>query len=284
MAEKIMRPFGLSVQLNQLNEEFFAACREAGVYSVEISLRPDQYPTLDWEAVADMLRKNGIVINSVHLPFSRTLSISHPEKENRNESMELNCAIMRSAAAHGVKIAVVHPSTEPNEEEDRPRIMQYAKDNLKILAELAAELGMTVAVEDLPRTCLGRNSDDMLDLLSADSRLRACFDTNHLLSQPIADCVRAIGDKIITLHVSDYDFIDERHLLPGELDIDWAQFMDLLDEIGYTGVFTYEVNGAAENKFVRREAALTPEDYRKNYESLVKREKPAIPAGEIIYR
>ncbi|MBE6560893.1 MAG: sugar phosphate isomerase/epimerase [Ruminococcaceae bacterium] len=284
MAEQIMRSFGLSVQLGQLNDEFFAACRKSGVYSVEISLRPDQYPTLDWDALADMTHKNGIVINSVHLPFSRTLSISHPEKENRDKSMELNCSIMRKAAAHGVPIAVIHPSTEPNEEEDRPRIMQYAKDNLKILAELAAELSMAVAVEDLPRTCLGRNSADMLELLSADSRLRACFDTNHLLSQPIADCVRAIGDKIVTLHVSDYDFIDERHLLPGELDIDWAQFMDLLDEIGYTGVFTYEVSGGAENKYIRRKADLTPEDYRRNYDSLVKREKPVIPAGEIIYR
>ena len=284
MAEKIIRPFGISVSIDNLHQAYFAACHEAGVYSVEISLRPQQYPTLDWDALTELIQKNGLVINSVHLPFSRTLSISHPEKENRDESMALNCAIMRAAAAHGVKIAVVHPSTEPNEEEDRPRIMGYAKENLKILAELGAEIGMTVAVEDLPRTCLGRNSADMLELLSADSRLRACFDTNHLLSQPIADCVRAIGDKIVTLHVSDYDFIDERHLLPGELDIDWAEFMDLLDEIGYTGVFTYEVNGAAENKFIRREAALTPADYRKNYDSLVMREKPVVPAGEIIYR
>ncbi len=284
MQEKIMRPFGHSVSIDYLNDAYFAACHEAGVYSVEISLRPAQYPDLDWASLAEMIRKNGLVINSVHLPFSRTLSISHPEKANRDESMELNISIMRAAAAHGVKIAVVHPSTEPNAEEDRPRIMQYAKDNLKILAEIGAEVGMVVAVEDLPRTCLGRDAADMLELLSADDRLRACFDTNHLLSQPIAECVRAIGDKIVTLHVSDYDFIDERHLLPGELDIDWAEFMDLLDEVGYTGVFTYEVSGAAENKYIRREAALTPEDYRKNYDSLVKREKPVIPKGEILYR
>lgn len=279
-----VRPFGHSVSIDYLNDAYFAACRDAGVYSVEISLSPNHYPILNWDALAEMVRKNGLVINSVHLPFSRKLSISHPEKENREQSMELNISIMRAAAAHGVKIAVVHPSTEPNTEEDRPRIMAYAKDNLKILAQIGAELGMTVAVEDLPRTCLGRNSADMLELLSADDRLRVCFDTNHLLSQPIAECVRAIGDKIVTLHVSDYDFIDERHLLPGELDIDWVEFMDLLDEIGYTGVFTYEVSGGAQNRYIRRNAALTPEDYRKNYDSLVKREKPVIPEGEILYR
>lgn len=278
------RPFGLSVHYADLNEAFFAACRDAGVYSVEISLTPAQYPTLDWEGVSEMIRRNGLIINSVHLPFSRTVNIAEFDRANRDATMELDHAVMRAAAAHGTKIAVVHPSSEPIAEEDRALAMQYAKENLKILADWAQELGMTVAVEDLPRTCLGRDSADMLELLSADSRLRACFDTNHLLSQPIADCVRAIGDKIITLHVSDYDFIDERHLLPGELDIDWAEFMDLLDEIGYAGVFNYEVSGAAENKYIRRAAALSPEDYRKNYESLVKREKPVIPAGEIVYR
>jgi len=283
MAE-IRRPFGLSVHAADLNEAFLAACREAGVYSVEISLSPAQYPALDWDSVADMIHKNGIVINSVHLPFSGTVNIAHLEKANRDATMELDHAVMRSAAAHGTKIAVIHPSSEPIRDEDRALAMQYSRENLRILADWAQELDMTVAVEDLPRTCLGRNSGEMLELLSADSRLRACFDTNHLLSQPIADCVRAIGERIVTLHVSDYDFIDERYLLPGELDIDWAEFMDLLDEIGYAGVFNYEVSGAAENKYIRREAALTPEDYRKNYDSLVKRAKPVIPAGEIVYR
>lgn len=279
-----VRPFGISVHLSDLNEEFLAACREAGVYSLEISLSPAQYPTLDWDAVADLTEKNGLVINSVHLPFSRTMSICHPDKANRDASMALNHEVMRAAAAHGTKIAVVHPSTEPITDDERPILMQYSKDNLRILADWAEELGMIVAVEDLPRTCLGRNSDEMLELVSADERLRICFDTNHLLSQPIADCVRAIGDKIITLHVSDYDFIDERHLLPGELDIDWAEFLDLLDEIGYTGVFTYEVSGDAQNRYVCRKAALTPKDYRNNYDSLVKRDKPVIPEGKILYR
>ena len=279
-----VRPFGISVHLSDLNEGFLAACRESGVYSLEISLSPAQYPTLDWDAVAALIEKNGLVINSVHLPFSRTMSICHPDKANRDASMALNHEVMRAAAAHGTKIAVVHPSTEPITDDERPILMQYSKDNLRILADWAEELGMIVAVEDLPRTCLGRNSDEMLELVSADERLRICFDTNHLLSQPIADCVRAIGDKIVTLHVSDYDFIDERHLLPGELDIDWAEFLDLLDEIGYTGVFTYEVSGDAQNRYICRKAALTPKDYRKNYDSLVKREKPVIPEGEILYR
>jgi len=282
MAENF-RPFGLSVHKEHLNNEYFAACREAGVYSVEISLSPSQYPTLDWNELAAMIHGNGLVINSVHLPFSGDVNIANLDPAKRAATMELDRSVMKAAAAHGTKIAVLHPSSEPISNADRPLAMQYSKENLRLLADYAEELGMIIAVEDLPRTCLGRNGAEMRELLSADPRLRACFDTNHLLSEPIADCVRAIGDKIVTLHVSDYDFIDERHLLPGELDIDWAEFMDLLDEIGYRGVFNYEVSGGAETRYITRAAALTPEDYRKNYESLCRREKPCIPEGKIIY-
>ena len=71
-----------------------------------------------------------------------------------------------------------------------------AKSKLKILAQKAEELGMILAVEDLPRTCLGRNSDEMLELLSADSRLRVCFDTNHLLGEPITDFIKKVNELI----------------------------------------------------------------------------------------
>jgi sugar phosphate isomerase/epimerase len=53
--------------------------------------------------------------------------------------------------------------------------------------------------------------------------------------------VEAIGSRIITLHVSDYDFIDERHLLPGEGKNDWAAIVDALERADYAGPWMYEV-------------------------------------------
>lgn len=285
MSEKIVRSFGFSVYEYNLSEEFFAACRDAGVYSVELSFNtPHFYENMDWDAVCGMITKYGIVIRSVHLPFSGTINIANLEEANRAATMELDRFVLKKAAEYGIPLAVIHPSSEPIADEDRAAAMAYSKENLRLLADFAEPLGITLAVEDLPRTCLGRNSAEMLELLSADARLMACFDTNHLLSEPIADCVRAIGDRIVTLHVSDYDFIDERHLLPGELDIDWAEFMDLLDEIGYRGVFHYEVSPQKENRYVCRAAEVSPMDYRRNYDSLVERKTPVIPEGKITYR
>jgi sugar phosphate isomerase/epimerase len=96
----------------------------------------------------------------------------------------------------------------------------------------------------------------MLDLLSADPALRACFDTNHLLSEDPADFVRKVGNKIITTHVSDCDFLNERHWYPGEGKIDWPALMRALEEVGYQGPFIYEI-GLLASEYHR---ALTPAD------------------------
>lgn len=281
----IIRPFGLSVHEKHLNRKYFEACRAAGVYSVELSCNsPHYYEKMDWDAVCSMITECGIVIRSVHLPFAQTINIASLTESDRTATVQLYRFVMEKAASHGISLIVLHPSSEPIADADRPIAMRYAMDNLRLLADFAASKDVTIAVENLPRTCLGRNSEEMQMLLSVDDRLRSCFDTNHLLSQSLADYVREIGDRIVTLHVSDYDFINERHLLPGELDIDWVELMDLLDEIHYPGVFHYEVDDSAENRYIRRDSALTPEDYRRNYDSLVQRKKPIIPKGTILYR
>ena len=101
-----VQKFGMSVHMSDLSDAFFDACRDAGVYSVEISLSPAQYPMLDWDTVADAIHKRGLIINSVHLPFSRTVNIAEFDRANRDATMELDHAVMRAAAAHGTKIAV----------------------------------------------------------------------------------------------------------------------------------------------------------------------------------
>ena len=101
--------------------------------------------------------------------------------------------------------------------------------------------GAVIAVEDLPRTCLGNTSDDIRKLISVNDKLRVCFDTNHLLEEDNIEFMKKLADKIITLHISDYDFLNERHWLPGEGKLDWAAMFSTLKEIGYNGVWMYEI-------------------------------------------
>ena len=100
---------------------------------------------------------------------------------------------------------------------------------------------MTLCLENLPRTCLGRTSDEMLRFLDAIPTLRAVFDTNHSLMEDNVHFIRAIGEKIVTLHVSDYDFADEKHWLPLEGKNDWEAILSALEDVNYAGRFLYEL-------------------------------------------
>ena len=83
--------------------------------------------------------------------------------------------------------------------------------------------------------------------------------------------LRSLGGKIATVHISDYDFVNERHWLPLEGNIDWAELMKGLDDIGYNGAFMYEVPRTAAN--ITREAPLVPADYVNNHNKLLESKK-----------
>ena len=57
-----------------------------------------------------------------------------------------------------------------------------------------------------------------------------------------------------------YDFEDEKHWLPGEGDIQWDTLYKTLQEVGYDGVWMYELGFKSD--FRSRE--LTPEDFVRN--------------------
>ena len=71
------------------------------------------------------------------------------------------------------------------------------------------------------------------------------MDVNHLLWDNAEDAVLDFGDRIYTLHISDYDKVDERHWLPGKGVIDWKKLIQNLQKIGYQGVFNYESEGTS---------------------------------------
>jgi len=211
---------------------------------------------------------------SYHLQFMpfEQVDVSAPDENLRLQSVARLGEQMRKAAAIGIDKFVIHPSGEPIEEDERAKHMAQAQKSLAALAAAADALGGVLCVEDLPRSCLGRDSSDVLQLLEADSRLRVCFDTNHLLTENPVDFCRAMGDKIATVHISDYDNINERHWLCGEGCIDWRALYDELSK-RYNGVWTYEI-GAQCPSTLFRDRDLEPGDYVKNAKEVFAGQKP----------
>lgn len=277
-----MYKIGLSTCGNKLNKDsVFLEYKAAGIEVAEISVPAAECEAFDFERAARLAKEAGVTLWSFHLPFSSKLpiDIADPHEGRRKRSVELDREMIRRGAAVGIKVFVIHPSAEPIEEKDRPERMRYAKESLRQLAEFAAERGCTLAVEDLPRTCLGRNSYEILELLSAHPALRCCFDTNHLLMEDAAEFVRRVGERIVTVHISDYDFLDERHWLPGEGRLNWQKILAALKEAGYCGPWLYEI-GFESPRSLKRRKNLTCADFARNGRELLEGKEPTVLAGE----
>ena len=259
-----MYPVGLSVASTRITEEMFQNMENAGVAAMEVShsrkfhLEADNLPQFSAWA-----KQYGVDLWTYHLPFwDDELKFDISDVPTADATVKLFCSIIEEGVSVGIKKYIIHPSTEPISDEDRPSHMERSKKSLYMLAEFAKTKGAVMCVENLPRTCLGKNSAEMLELLSAHPDLRVCFDTNHLLQEPFVDFIRAMGDKIVTLHVSDYDYIDEKHWFPGEGLVDWHLLCNTLKEAGYNGVWMYETGiGNPKN---RRTKNLTCEDLVQN--------------------
>lgn len=241
----------LSVGPGVMTAECLAGLAKAGITEIELSsgaLDPF-YTQLDYlnraGDISRMARENGVNISSVHLPFAPfgTLDPASLDNDMRAFATKTQSELIRAAGDAGVGIAVIHPSGEPYKEEERAKRLELACGVISALTDAATAAGVTLALENLPRTCLCRTYDEMQFFLERIPALRVCFDTNHCLTQDNTDYIRAVGERIVTLHVSDYDFIDEKHWIPGEGKNDWDGILRALEEVGYNGRFLYETGG-----------------------------------------
>ncbi|MBR1608533.1 MAG: sugar phosphate isomerase/epimerase [Kiritimatiellae bacterium] len=253
----------------------------AGIRHVEISLDGRKYAGFDFAAFAAHARDAGVDVRSFHLPFytDETVDPASLDEAVRRRTAEIHAHYVRVAASMGAKIAVVHACLEPVADADRAERIARSKESMAALADVGEAEGVTVCVENLPRSCLGNTSAELADIVACDDRLRVCFDVNHLLLDTHAEFLRVNGAKIAATHVSDYDFVNERHWLPGEGRIDWAALADGLDAIGYRGTFNYEISFRGNPKTVRRARDLVPADVARNAAEIMAR-KPLTVIGE----
>ncbi|MDR0451093.1 MAG: sugar phosphate isomerase/epimerase, partial [Treponema sp.] len=195
------------------------------------------------ETEYSMISRAGLRISSFHLPYGAAVDVSGPGAGIAEKAVSDNKIILDWAAGKGIGIAVLHASFEPVKPEDRPARLAQAIASIEKLSGYARERNIRLAVEDLPRTCLGNCADEMLALTNQGKSAAICFDVNHLLSK---ESHRKFFEKtsahIITVHFSDYDRIDERHWIPGDGCIDWRELIGLFTRAGYRGRYLFELN------------------------------------------
>jgi sugar phosphate isomerase/epimerase len=220
----------------------------AGITCVELTWQakhadlPDHPETrAHCDRVVAAIREAGIEIASIHIPYGHAWDISVTDEQEREQIRERIADLFEMARDWGVRRAILHPSYEPIAPEERRSRLEYARDSLRQLAPIALACGVEIAVECLPRTCLGNSAGEIEELIGDDPSLGVCCDVNHLFKESPEDFIRRLGLRIVTTHISDNDGHDEKHWMPGEGILSWQGILEALSQSGYQGPFLYEV-------------------------------------------
>ena len=256
---------------SHFDEDIIADCANGGIEVLEHDCCWNDAACADYDysAVQQTAQKYGIYMQSVHLALGDKLDISY--KPPKAYALDVLTRQLINTAKADVKYAVLHASAEPIGDSERKSRMMTAADSILRLCEVAAKHNITLCLEDLPRSCLCNDIDELSSLLSLDSSLRVCFDVNHLLKCTHAQFMQAFGEKIVTTHISDYDFVDDRHWVPGEGKIDWAELADLFEQYDYHGAFLFECDV---DRMRDKSIKLPRTAYRKIHENIANRLNP----------
>ena len=237
---------GVSMRLpgNLDKDDTLQQLAASGLSAVELMYISD-FAKPGWvKRVRGTLMESNILINSVHAPFGNEVDISRCDNGGQEYAIAAIAQSIEMAQQLGAGILVVHASAEPIKQTERKRRLAQSSKGLATLVNMVEPLGIRLAVELLPRTCLGNTAEELMQLVEQHPRKQVgiCLDTNHLAdASKLPEYVAMLQHRLITTHISDYDGIDEKHWMPFSGVIDWGAFADALRRISYRGAFIYEV-------------------------------------------
>ncbi|MBI9016796.1 MAG: sugar phosphate isomerase/epimerase [Phycisphaerae bacterium] len=217
----------------------------AGVRIVELTgVHNVIHNDADFYKMKVVLQSAGMQMNSIHYPYGPMFDISNLDEAIRLGALkEIEFYLGRLAELDG-KYLIVHPSFEPVPAIERVRRLKACRKSILELNEIMKEYpGMIIAMEDLPRTCLGNTADELNGLIAdtCPDRIGICLDTNHMLQEDLITFSQKTAKRIVTVHISDYDAKDERHWFPGQGINDWHGWFKVMCQAGYKGPMLYEV-------------------------------------------
>lgn len=196
------------------------------------------------EKVGRELALRDIRVSSLHATFHGLLDLSGPDDCDRVHALETVKNQFRVASELGAGVVVIHPGSKNVPEVARPERIGYFIDAVTMLLDLCRELGIRIAVENMGPGYLGDRLEEIELILEQFSpeEVGLCLDTSHAsLTGDLFNYLDRLGERIVTTHLSDNLGIEDDHLPPGRGEIDWQEFFQGLERIGYRGPLVLEI-------------------------------------------
>jgi len=278
-----MNRFGISTHLfheHRLTREHLVHIAAHGFDAIELFATRTHVDYHDADAVtelAEWLADTRLELHSVHAPIVESLKDGKWVGSFSNASSDdarRKAALVETEAALSItrqipfRYLVLHLGM-PTVERVPPGDNQpgAARRSLQDIAELAARVGVGVAVEVIPNPL---SSADALAHLIEDELegldIGVCLDYGHAhLMGDVAEAVETLSGHLWTTHVHDNGGKRDEHLLPYAGTIDWDAAMMETQKVGYEGLLMFEVADTGDPIAVLKGAVKARERLEKTF-------------------
>lgn len=232
--------YSLSASLTNLHNCGFTA---ADVSLENISLLDDSWQSVLY-AAANRAASLGMALPVCHLPFY----MPNPDDKAAMQRFSREQATgIRAAALMNVPVAVIHPIARHSSRTSKQAWFAENIEYLSVLCALAAEKGVTLAVENM--ASVKESQHDHLygcravEIVAIAKKLGicTCWDTGHAHTAKLTQSheIELLGKTLALVHLHDNDGTDA-HLVPLTGQIAWADVVKGLTAVGYQGVLDFE--------------------------------------------
>jgi hexulose-6-phosphate isomerase len=241
-------PIRKAVEFSMLPKELsvlerFQIARDAGFTEIECPTTPDPAQA---EEILAASRKADLHIHSVMNAEHWRSPLSSADPAVVEKSLDGMRTSLRNAKLWGADTVLLVPAVV-NPETTYAQAWERSQIQIRKLIPLAEELKVIIGIEEVWNKFLlsplefARYIDEF-----KSPWIRAYFDIGNVAIQAYPqDWIRALGKRIVKLHVKDFSFkkrvAEFTPLLEGE--IDWRAVHAALADIGYQGVATVELAG-----------------------------------------
>ncbi len=192
----------------------------------------------------EFARKNGVEVLQGHLWLWVKLC------SDVDNTVKTLCDWLDLFYAIGIKNAVLHCDRIRDKPDMPPE--ERIEENVKVLKRLTSHIegrDINISLESINAPLLADTAELLIDIIhrAGDKNLSICHDTGHLNLCNVKDqehFILTAGKYLKALHVADNDRTGDQHILPyGGGNVNFETVVRCLKEIGYDGLFNYEVPG-----------------------------------------
>lgn len=224
----------------------FAAVKAAGYDGIELDS-----PGIDVDATKKAIAETGLVVDGSVCSTHWNIRHTSQDAKVRSQALEdLKTALKQTHAVGGHTVLLVVGKGEDGPESD---IWTRSVDNIRQALPLAAELGMTIAIENVWNQFLyqhdGPNDQSAEKFVKYVDEFKSPwvgmqFDIgNHWKYGNPAAWIRSLGHRVVKLDIKGFARSKNNWADITQDDIPWADVRQALDDIGFYGWVAAEVGG-----------------------------------------